>query len=122
MGHFLGGMYDGMDIVAKLDCKLTRESTNPCEPIRKLFNQVISGFDGLAAAGAAVCLTTVVVGAGAGLESLVSGWITVMSQFIFTTANLCMMGDLGWQDLGCLQHTSRSLFCEVEHQRCLATK
>ena len=33
-------------------------------------------------------LSTVAVGAGAGLGGLVSDWATVMAQFIFTTANL----------------------------------
>ena len=42
---------------------------------------------GLAATQAAVGLTAVAVGAGAGLGGFVSGWITVMAQFIFTTAN-----------------------------------
>ena len=37
---------------------------------------------------AAVGLTTVAVRAGAGLGGLVSGWITVMAQFILTTTNL----------------------------------
>ena len=32
------------------------------------------------------------------------------------------MEDLGWWDWGCLQHTSRSLPCEVEHQGHLAAK
>ena len=40
-------MYDGMDIRTESDCVLAREFTNPCELIGKLFNQVISGFDGL---------------------------------------------------------------------------
>ena len=43
---------------------------------------------GLAAAGAAVGLTTAAVEAGAGLGGLVSGWITVVAQFILTTANI----------------------------------
>ena len=43
---------------------------------------------GLAAAGAAVGLTTVAVGAGAGLGGFVLGWIAVVAQFILTTANL----------------------------------
>ena len=54
----------------------------------------------LAAAGAVVGLTAVAVGVGAGLGGFVSGWITVMAQFILTTAYLCMMEDLGWQDWG----------------------
>ena len=37
---------------------------------------------------AAVGLTTLAVGTGAGLGSSVLGWITVMAQFILTTANL----------------------------------
>ena len=47
---------------------------------------------GLAAAGAAVCLTAVAVGAGAGLGGFVLGWITVMAQFILTTASLWHVG------------------------------
>ena len=78
---------------------------------------------GLAAAEAAVGMTTVAVGAGVGLGGFVLGWITVMAQFILTTANLFhKMEDLGWQDQGCLQHTSRSLPCEVKHQSHWATK
>ena len=33
-------------------------------------------------------LAAVIVGAGAGLGVLVSGWVTVMAQFIFMTASL----------------------------------
>ena len=33
-------------------------------------------------------LPAVTVGAGAGLGGFMSGWATVMAQFIFTTANL----------------------------------
>ena len=33
-----------------------------------------------------------------------------------------MMGDLGWQDQGCLQHTNMSLPCGVKHQGSLAAK
>ena len=40
-------MYDGMAIRMESDCVLAGESTNPCKPIRKCFNQVISGFAGL---------------------------------------------------------------------------
>ena len=43
---------------------------------------------GLAAAGAAVGLTAVALGAGTGLGGFVVGWITVMAQFIFTTTSL----------------------------------
>ena len=42
---------------------------------------------GLAAAGAAIGLTTVAMGVGAGLGGFVSDWITVMAQFILTTTN-----------------------------------
>ena len=42
----------------------------------------------LAAAGAAVGLTTVAVGAGAGLGGSVLGWIMLTAQFILTTINL----------------------------------
>ena len=47
---------------------------------------------GLAAAGAALGLTTVAVGVGAGLGGFVLGWITVTEQFIFATANLSHVG------------------------------
>ena len=47
---------------------------------------------GLAAAGAAVGLTAIAVGAGARLGGFVSSWITVMAQFILTTANLLHHG------------------------------
>ena len=43
---------------------------------------------GLVATGAAAGLTAVVVGAGAGLGDFMSGWITMMTQLILTTANL----------------------------------
>ena len=43
---------------------------------------------GLAAVRAAVGLTAVAVGAGAGPGGFVLGWITVMAQFIFITASL----------------------------------
>ena len=43
---------------------------------------------GLAAAKAAVGLTAVAVGAGAWLGGFVLGWMTVMAQFILTTAFL----------------------------------
>ena len=52
------------------DCVLTRKSTNPCKSVWELLNQVISVLMGLAAAGAAVGLTAVAMGAGAGLEVL----------------------------------------------------
>ena len=42
----------------------------------------------LAAAGAAVGLSTVAVGPGAGLGGFVLHWITLTAQFILTTANL----------------------------------
>ena len=85
-------MYDGLGIGMESDCVLTRKSTNSCELIWELLNQVISGFDGLVAAGAAVGLTAVAVGEGAGLGGFVSGWITVMAQFILTTTNLLHVG------------------------------
>ena len=47
---------------------------------------------GMAAVGAAVGLTIVAVGAGAGFGCFVPGWMTVMAQFIFTTANLLHVG------------------------------
>ena len=78
-GAFPGGMYHQMNIMTESDCVLTRKSTNSCEPIWKLFHQVISGSDGL---GCCCC------GSRAGLRGLVSGWATVMAQFIFTTTNL----------------------------------
>ena len=81
-------MHDGMNIRMESDCVLTRKSTNPCESIWDLLNQVISGLMGLAAAGTAVGLTTVAVGAGAGLGGFVLCLITVMAQFILTTTNL----------------------------------
>ena len=77
---------------------------------------------GLAAAGDALGLTTVAVGAGAGLGGSVSGWITVTAQFILTTANLLHDGRPRMAGWGCLQHTSRSLNCKVKCQGCLATK
>ena len=43
---------------------------------------------GLAAAGAAVDLPAVAVGASSELRGSVLGWITVMAQFILTTTNL----------------------------------
>ena len=43
---------------------------------------------GLAASGAAVGFTVVAVGAGTGPGGFMSGWITVMAQFILTTPNL----------------------------------
>ena len=77
---------------------------------------------GLAAAGAAVGLTAVDAGAGAGLGGFVSSWITVKAQFILTTANLSHDGRPRMAGPGGLQHTSRSLPCEVECQGHLATK
>ena len=53
---------------------------------------------GLAAAGAAVGLTAVAVGLGAGLGGFVSGWIIVMAQVILTIANLLHDGRPRWQD------------------------
>ena len=81
-------MYDGMNIMMESDCVLTRESTNLCKLIEKLFNQVISGFDGLGCCVGLAGLTVIAVGAATGLGSFVLGWITVMAQFILTTANL----------------------------------
>ena len=43
---------------------------------------------GLAAAGAAVGLTTIAVRVGAGLGGFVLAWIPVIAQFILMTANL----------------------------------
>ena len=66
-------------------------------PVNQSGNSLIkSSVDlmGLAAAGAAVGLTTVAVGTGAWLGGFVSGWITVTAQFILTTASLSH-GDLG---------------------------
>ena len=60
-------------------------------PVNQSGNSIIkSSVDlmGLAAAGAAVGLTVVAVGTDAGLGGFVPGWITVMAQFILTTANL----------------------------------
>ena len=62
-----------MDIRMESDCVFTRESTNPCKPISKLLNQVISGFDGLGFCRAAVGLAAVAVGAGAGSGGFVLG-------------------------------------------------
>ena len=47
-------------------------------------------------------LAAVAVGADVGLGVLVSGWATVMAQFILQLLAFCMMGDLGWQDQECL--------------------
>ena len=55
---------------------------------------------GLSAAGAAVGLTTVAVGAGAGLGGFVPGWIMVMAKFIFTTASLSHDGSPRMAGLG----------------------
>ena len=87
-GAFPGGMYDGMDIRMESECVLTGESTNPCKLIRDFLIKPSVDLMGLAAAAVAVGLTTVTVGVGAGLTGFVLGWITVMAQFILTTANL----------------------------------
>ena len=60
-------------------------------PINQSGNSLIkSSVDlmGLAAAGVAVGLTAVAVGVGARLGGFVSGWKTVMAQFILIAANL----------------------------------
>ena len=57
---------------------------------------------GLATAEAAVGLTAVAVGAGVGLGGFVSGWITVMAQFILTTTNLSHDGRPRMTGPGCL--------------------
>ena len=55
---------------------------------------------GLAAAEATLGLTTVAVVAGVGLGGFVLGWITVMAQFILTTANLLQDGRPRMEGLG----------------------
>ena len=70
------------------DGVLTRESVIPCELSGNSLIKSSVDLMGLAAAGAAVDLIAAVVGAGAGLGIFVMGWITVMAQFILTTANL----------------------------------
>ena len=57
-------------------------------PVSQLGNSLIKSSVDLKDMAAAVGLTTVAVGAGAGLGGFVSGWITVTAQFILTTANL----------------------------------
>ena len=81
-------MYDGLNIRTELDYVLGRKSTNPVNQSGKSLIKTSVDLMGLVAAGAAVGLTTVVVGAGAGPGGFMSGWITVMAQFILTTANL----------------------------------
>ena len=55
----------------------------------------------LAAAWTVAGLTVAaVVDAGARHGGFVPGYMTVMAQFIFMTASLCMKEDPGWQDWG----------------------
>ena len=92
-GAFPGGMYYGVNIMSESDLVFARESTNYCESIWEFLYQVISGPDGLAAVGTVAGLVIVaVVEAGAGLGGFVLGHLTMMAQFIFTTASFLHEG------------------------------
>ena len=67
------------------DFVFARELANALEPIWEFLDQVISGPEGLAASGAVAGL---VVAAG----GCVLGCLTVMAQFIFTTASFSLEG------------------------------
>ena len=106
------------------DCVFARESTNSCEPIWKL-HQVISGSDGLGCCMGCSRLDHCLLllwEQVQGLEVLCQvGWLwwhNSSSQLL----TFHMLEALGWQDQGCLQHTSKSLPCGVEHQGSLAAK
>ena len=74
----------------------------------------------LAASGViAGLVVATVVETGAGY---VLGHLTMMAQFIFTTASFHLRVDPEWQHQGCLQCTSTSLPCGVKCQGSLAAK
>ena len=80
------------------DLVFAGESANALEPILELLDQVISGPDGLGcfrAVGGLVVATGVETGAGC-----VLGCLTMMAQFIFTTASFSLEGRPGMAGLG----------------------
>ena len=72
------------------DFVFTRELANALEPIWEFLDQVISGPDGLGCFRAVAGLVVAaVVETGAGC---VLGCLTMMAQFIFTTASFSLKG------------------------------
>ena len=89
MGHFLGACLTGWTSEWSQIVHSPKNLPIPVNSIWKLFNQVISGFDGLGCCRGCSRLDCCCCGEwGHGLEVLVLGWITVTAQFILTTANL----------------------------------
>ena len=85
-------------------------------------NQSVDLMD-LAAVGTVADLTTVVVvETGAGHGGFVPGCMTVMAQFIFTTASFSLEGRPRMAGLGCLWHTSMNLPGVIKHQGGMAAK